>query len=112
MVQISAHRGGSENVRPATYEAYERALASGAEYAEFDIRRTIDNVLVVYHEAHAGDSGMMVAELRYQELCDKLEYLVPRVDDVMHLLAGRMLGHLDLKEVGYEEEVIKLAISS
>ena len=54
MVQISAHKGGSERARPQTYEAYQDALASGAEYAEFDIRRTADDVLVIYHDAAAG----------------------------------------------------------
>ena len=63
-----------------------------AEYAEFDIRRTADNVLVVYHDGHAGRGGPLVADLEYQELCDRLRYVVPRVDEVMALLAGRVIG--------------------
>ncbi len=112
MVQISAHKGGSEGVSPATYEAYEQALTSGAEYAEFDIRRTSDNVLVVYHDARFGHAGPLVADLAYEELCNRLGYVVPRVEEVMKLLAGRLIGHLDLKEVGYEEEVISLALAT
>ena len=30
----------------------------------------------------------------------------------MDLLSGNMIGHLDLKEIGYEEEVIELALST
>jgi hypothetical protein len=30
----------------------------------------------------------------------------------MRLLAGKVFGHLDLKEMGYEEEVIKLALET
>jgi glycerophosphoryl diester phosphodiesterase len=112
MVQISAHRGGSEATRPATYEAYQHALSSGAEYAEFDIRKTSGGVLVVYHDAHADHGGPAVADLSYSQLCDRLKYTVPRAADVMQLLAGRMTGHLDLKEAGYEEEVIKYAIDA
>lgn len=111
MVQISAHRGGSEKVNPATYEAYEVALTSGAELAEFDIRRTKDNVLVVYHDARSGHTGPLVADLVYEELCDELGYMVPKVAEVMALLAGKMIGHLDLKEIGYEQEVIALALA-
>jgi glycerophosphoryl diester phosphodiesterase len=48
-VSISAHGGGSEHAPPATYEAYKRSVTSGAEYVEFDIRRTLDDVLIVYH---------------------------------------------------------------
>ena len=55
--------------------------------------------------------GPLVADLEYQELCDHLRYVVPRVDEVMALLAGRVTGHLDLKETGYESEVVALASS-
>ena len=109
-VAISAHRGGSEQVRPESYEAFQRSVGCGAEYVEFDIRRTRDNVLVVFHDTRCPTSGRLVADLEYNELCNLVSYRVPRVDDVMQLLAGKAIGHLDLKESGYEEEVIKLAI--
>jgi glycerophosphoryl diester phosphodiesterase len=112
MVQISAHQGGTEYARPATYEAYTHALASGAEFAELDIRRTKDDVLVVHHDARQGRTGPRIADLGYGDLCDRLGYPVPRVTDVMGMLAGKLTGHLDLKEIGYEEEVIDLALAS
>ena len=111
MVHISAHCDHSRDAEPITYKTYSETVASSAEYAEFDIRKTADNVLVVYHDGHAGRGGPRVAELEYQELCDRLGYVVPRVDEVMALLAGRLIGHLDLKETGYEENVITLASS-
>lgn len=110
-MQISAHRGGSEHAAAATYEAYRDALTSGAEYVEFDIRKTSDGVLVVYHDAHVAHAGPRVADLTYTELCNRLDYTVPRVQDVMEMIAGKMTGHLDLKEIGYEEEVIQLALA-
>jgi len=61
--------------------------------------------------AGAGRGGPPVANLEYQEPCDQLRYVVPRVDEVMALLAGRVTGHLDLKETGYESEVVALASS-
>jgi glycerophosphoryl diester phosphodiesterase len=109
MMKVSAHKGGSEHASAATYDAYADALASGAEYAEFDIRKTSDDVLVVYHDARVSPAGPLVASLGYAELCDRLGYLVPKVQDVMEMLAGKMSGHLDLKEIGYEEDVIRLA---
>ncbi|HEY3733622.1 MAG TPA: glycerophosphodiester phosphodiesterase [Streptosporangiaceae bacterium] len=109
---ICAHKGGAEHARPATYKAYRSALACGAEYAEFDVRRTRDGVLVVCHDARCPHDGPLVAELGYPELCDRLGYAVPRVDEVMGLLAGKVMGHLDLKETGYEDEVIRLALET
>jgi glycerophosphoryl diester phosphodiesterase len=104
---ISAHRGGGEDVRPASYEAFEQSVTTGAEYVEFDIRRTRDRALVVFHDERAG--GQPVAGLRYAQLCAVAGYRVPLVADVLGLLAGRAAGHLDLKETGYEADVITLA---
>jgi glycerophosphoryl diester phosphodiesterase len=111
VVQISAHCDHSTDAEPITYQSYSDLLESSAEYAEFDIRKTADHVLVVYHDGHAGRGGPRLAELGYSELCDRLGYVVPRVDQVMALLAGRLIGHLDLKETGYEESVVALASS-
>jgi glycerophosphoryl diester phosphodiesterase len=115
--QVSAHRGGTERVRPATYEAYEDAVTTGAEYAEFDLRRTRDGELVVYHDGLAVDPGggarPRVGDLDYAGLCAAAGYRVPLARDVMALLARRGLaGHLDLKETGDEADVIIAALAA
>lgn len=107
LASVSAHMGGGEHARPATYEAYESAPATGAEYVEFDIRRTGDGVLVVHHDARA--RGRLLGDLSYASLCELAGYRVPLVRDAMRLAAPRAAGHLDLKETGYEAEVIALA---
>jgi glycerophosphoryl diester phosphodiesterase len=120
---VSAHRGGAEHARAGTYEAYEDAVTTGAEYAEFDLRRTSDGELVVYHDGlvrapaastpAAAGTPRRVAGLTYAELCAAAGYRVPRAGDVMALLARHGLaGHLDLKETGYEADVIALALAS
>jgi glycerophosphoryl diester phosphodiesterase len=116
-VAISAHKGGSDDAfsrhgTAVTYETYKNAIGSAAEYVEFDIRRTRDGVLVVYHDEHAGDSGSLVKDLPYGRLCEILDYAAPRVEDVMRLLGGKVIGHLDLKEVGYEAAVMNLALET
>ncbi|MFE9675046.1 glycerophosphodiester phosphodiesterase family protein [Streptomyces sp. NPDC006259] len=108
---VSAHRGGSEHRTAATLAAYEDALSSGAEYAEFDIRRTADGVLVVHHDPRAGSDGPPLSRITYAELCARTGAAVPLVEEVMALVAGRLIGHLDLKETGHEREVIDLAVA-
>ncbi|MCK8437585.1 glycerophosphodiester phosphodiesterase [Streptomyces sp. D2-8] len=108
---VSAHRGGSERAGPATWEAYEDAIESGAEYVEFDIRRTGDGVLVVYHDPRVGPAGPPLSALTHAELCERAGYAVPVVDEVMALIAGKLVAHLDLKEIGYEQEVIDRAVA-
>lgn len=107
---ISAHRGGSEDASPGTLEAYESAGNTGAEYIEFDIRRTSDGVYVVYHEDRANHVGPLLSELTHDELCREIHYSVPKVADVMKIIARTALGHLDLKEIGREREVIEMAL--
>jgi glycerophosphoryl diester phosphodiesterase len=106
---ISAHRGGGESAREGTCEAYRSALAAGAEYAEFDVRRTSDGTLVVFHRARAG-WGRAVAEVSYARLCYLAGYEVPRMAEVMQLLAGRAVGHLDLKETGCAAAIVGHAV--
>ncbi|MDT0387981.1 glycerophosphodiester phosphodiesterase family protein [Streptomyces dubilierae] len=108
---VCAHRGGSERAGAATWEAYEDALESGAEYVEFDIRRTGDGVLVVHHDPRVGPAGPPLSALGHAELNERAGYDVPVVDDVMALIAGKLVGHLDLKEAGYEREVIDRAVA-
>lgn len=108
---VSAHRGGSELAAPATWEAYQDAVGSGAEYVEFDIRRTADGVLVVHHDARVGRGGPPLSAITHAELSDRAGYAVPVVDEVMSLIAGKLRGHLDLKETGYERTVIDRAIA-
>ncbi|MEP7023580.1 MAG: glycerophosphodiester phosphodiesterase [Actinomycetota bacterium] len=109
MVLISAHSGHHERLGQAGYEAYQRALRTGADYAEMDIRRTADGVLVAYHDAYVMPGRVPVASLSYQQMCRGLGYPVPKVADVMSLFGGKFTGHLDLKETGYEAEVVELA---
>ncbi|MBT3154187.1 glycerophosphodiester phosphodiesterase [Streptomyces sp. CHD11] len=108
---VSAHRGGSERAAPATWEAYEDALASGAEYVEFDVRRTADGVFVVHHDARVRRTGPPLSTLTHAELNERAGYPVPVVDEVMELIAGKLVAHLDLKETGHERELTDRAVA-
>ena len=106
---VSAHRGGGELAPEGTYEAYQGALAAGAEYVEFDVRRTSDGTLVAFHRAWAG-WGRAVARMSYARLCALAGHEVPRITDLARLLAGHAVGHLDLKEAGSAAAVVGQAL--
>ena len=109
---ISAHRGGSEHGPGGTYEAYQNALAIGADYVEFDVRQTRDGVLVTLHEERArqGLRARPVATVSYSRLCQMSGFEVPQVAEVMRLLAGRARAHVDLKETGCAIAVTRLGL--
>jgi len=108
---ISAHRGGGETAPSGTYEAYRSALEAGAEYVEFDARRTLDGTLVAHHRARLG-WGRAVAAVSYAKLCELAGYEVPRLAELMKLLAGRVVGHLDLKETSCAEVIVRHAVEA
>ena len=104
MAAISAH-----SPRTGTIEAFAQATATGAEYVEFDIRRTADGELAAYHDAHTRQ-GDPLAAISYSRLRELAGYPVPRVADVMATIAGKATGHLDLKDTGGEEKVVEMAL--
>jgi len=101
---VSAH-----GPRAGTIESYAHALKTGAEYVEFDIRRTADGELAAFHDARTRQ-GETLAAISYARLCELAGYEVPRVADIMTLIGGKAIGHLDLKDTGGEERVVELAL--
>lgn len=93
---ISAHSGGAERARPGSLAAYQAVVSSGAEYAEFDVRRAGDGTLVAQHSADGPDGEPALAAREVMEV----------------LAAGGVRGHVDLKGSGFEREVVELARSS
>jgi glycerophosphoryl diester phosphodiesterase len=104
-VQVSAHAGD----RSPTLETYRNAVATGADYVELDIRRTADGALVSFHDARTAQ-GEPLAAVGYSRLCDLAGYEVPMVADVLATIKGHAKGHLDLKDTGGEDDVVRLAL--
>jgi glycerophosphoryl diester phosphodiesterase len=95
-VLISAHSGGAERARPGSLAAYQAVAASGAEYAEFDVRLADDGTLLAQHSAGRPDREPGLA-----------------AREVMRVLAdGGVRGHVDLKGTGFEREAVTLALES
>jgi glycerophosphoryl diester phosphodiesterase len=78
-VQVIAHRGASRAERENTIEAFRRAAEMGADAAELDVRRTIDEVLVVHHDAHLAD-GRVIAATVSSSLPDHVPTLASALD--------------------------------
>ncbi|MCW2900255.1 MAG: glycerophosphoryl diester phosphodiesterase [Streptosporangiaceae bacterium] len=103
MTAISVHR--TDAAEPGFLEA---AAASGAEYVEIDVRRTADGEIIVRHDPQV--NGTVLATASYEEVCEAAGVPVLLASEAMETLAGRVRGHLDLKERGMELEVVALAL--
>ena len=102
---ISAHRGGAvREGRPAS-QRYAAAIAMGVDFVEVDVRKTSDGVAIVCHDDRTA-SGRLVSSLAYAEVEAELGPEALTFEEILDLAAGRTRLHVDLKEGGYEDEVV------
>jgi glycerophosphoryl diester phosphodiesterase len=102
---IAGHRGAPRLARENTIPALEAAVACGAGMLEFDVRRTGDHHLVLSHDATLDGKaigGLELAGLRVGG--SRLDSL----DDALHAIRGRVAIDVELKESGYEADVVDL----
>lgn len=101
---IVAHRGGSTGI-PNTLDAFRHLIASGGEAVEFDVRRTVDGVLVVHHGPNA--AGLRLARLTYDEFCRYTHQHQPTLDEAIELCGSRLHLNVEIKARGYEQAVLE-----
>jgi len=106
---VCAHQGGGERFPRGSWAAFEAAVCSDVDYVEFDVRRTRGGELVVFHDKLAERRGLIPHALSRRELADRMQREIPTLRDVLGLFNGRVKAHIDIKEPGYEAEVLALA---
>jgi glycerophosphoryl diester phosphodiesterase len=102
---IDAHGGECGIADLPADERYRRAIALGVDFVEVDIRRSTDGEYFSYHDDHT-PSGLAVRDLSYRMLERDLGAELVRVSDVMDMVDGRVGLHVDVKEEGYEAEIV------
>jgi glycerophosphoryl diester phosphodiesterase len=119
---VIVHRGAAAFAPENTLEAYAAAMDYGADGCEVDLRRTTDGVLVMFHDDmldHLTEGLGAVNEVTCYELLAlkrrfvygtaTRETLIPTFAALLALARQRaMLLHLDVKEPGLEEGIIRL----
>jgi glycerophosphoryl diester phosphodiesterase len=106
---ISAHRGGMAAGGVPAADRYRHAIELGVDYVEFDVRKTRDGQMVIYHDDRTV-SGRPVRDLTYPELAEEVGLEALTFDQLLDVAAGRVGLHLDLKETGYEAEVVRTVL--
>lgn len=102
--KIIAHRGASAYVRENTLAAFERAIALEANMVEFDVRRTRDRQLIIYHDPEI--SKRPIRKLTYAEIL-QLDPDIPLLESVLETCKGKIHLDVELKEMGYEPQVMR-----
>ena len=111
------HRGAGTHEPQNTIRSFERAIAIGVDMVETDVRRSRDGFLVLAHdEAIQGDGReMVVAEHDLEEL-RSLDLghgeRVATLEEALALVRGRCGMMADLKEEGFEAQLVASIQSS
>jgi glycerophosphoryl diester phosphodiesterase len=106
---IVAHRGASSLTTENTIESFKKAIEIGVDMIEFDVRRIRDQALIVYHDELM--EGKPVKELTYDEISKmtiRQGFSVPTLEEVLKCTSGKIKLDVEIKEEGYEKEVIEL----
>jgi glycerophosphoryl diester phosphodiesterase len=94
-----------------TIEAFLKGLELGAEYVEMDVRKTRDGVLVVHHDAEV--EGMRIRGVTWEEIEERAKAAggtIEKLETVLKALEGKVRLDVELKEAGYEQEVVGLIL--
>ncbi|MBV8529079.1 MAG: glycerophosphodiester phosphodiesterase [Candidatus Dormibacteraeota bacterium] len=103
---VIAHRGASADAPENSLAAFDAAIAQRADLVELDVRRTADAQLVVHHSARR--RGVQIDRLTHDELVERSRHRPPLLDEVLALCAGRVGVDVEIKEAGYESEVVAI----
>lgn len=108
---IDAHRGECGVQGLPVAERYMRAIELGVDFVEIDIRRIADGTFVNYHD-DSTPAGRAVRDLTYWELKAELGTELATVDELVEIIDGKAGLHVDVKEDGYEADVVRKIQSS
>ena len=101
--RIIGHRGSHDAARGPvenTLEAFEQAIAEGADWIELDVWRTADGALVVYHDAHLPGLSRPVAQSAQAEVrAARLPRgaRVPLLSEALEVARGRVRTNVEIK---------------
>ncbi|KXS39091.1 MAG: glycerophosphoryl diester phosphodiesterase [Halomonadaceae bacterium T82-2] len=112
-VTITAHRGSSIEAPENTLAAFERAIADGADYIEFDARLSADGQVVISHDDSLRrllGRDERISELAWPALREidvgswfgpayRGEH-IPRLESVLRLTRNRIRLYIELKPTG------------
>lgn len=99
------HRGTRTNSDENTIDSFEKALEFGANYIEFDIRKTKDEKVVLLHDStldRTTNGSGFVKNFEYKELLEfrtkNRNFKIPLLSETLKILKGRIKFMIDLKE--------------
>jgi glycerophosphoryl diester phosphodiesterase len=114
---LIAHRGDHSTAPENSIEAFEAAIASGADGIELDVRSTADGVPVVMHDPtieRTTGIKLRVSKSKHTELSGARlanGEQIPTLAEVVERFHGRTVLYIELKDRASAPEAQRLALS-
>ncbi len=106
-VSVIAHRGVHDTgAIENTLDAFELAVAAGADMIELDVRRTGAGELAILHDQDRG--GVRLDSCSLEGFDRATGFRPPLLVEVLSWASGRIALDVELKEDGYAEQVAPL----
>ena len=104
--KIISHRGRTKLGSPDnTVHSITDAIDLKIDMVEFDVRRTKDRQLICFHDDQI--EGTQISEMLFSEITE-INPVVPTLEQVLWTAKGKIEVDVELKESGYEDEVISM----
>ncbi len=96
---VIGHRGACGYETENTIASFQKAIELGADYVEFDVQKTRDDAIVVFHDQKVSNKGLVVdmtlGSLRRE--MSKARVSVPTLDEVFEFINGRIGMNIEIK---------------
>jgi len=108
------HRGARAYEPENTLRSFSKAIELGVDAMELDVRKTLDDHLVVIHDAdvkRTTNGEGLVSELTLKEIkvfSTEKDEKIPTLDEALDFLDNKVKVFVELKEAGSEEQVLAL----
>jgi len=109
------HRGTRSSFDENTILSFKKAIEYGANYIEFDVRKTKDNRLIVIHDAtldRTTNGSGSVRNLTYKEISNFRTNInlspIPLLTDIFNELKGKTKFMIELKETNLLDEIVEI----
>lgn len=108
---ISYHHINSPQHGQTIVDTLRRIPLLGVGYIEFDVRRTLDGTLVVWHDDHL-PNGQKLHSATLAAYRSAASNQAVTVAELIAMLPSALKLHVDLKEQGYEQELITVLLQT
>lgn len=109
---VQAHRGASGYEHQNTIKSFDKAVEMNSDAIELDIRKTKDGKIIVVHDPTYLD--VHINDWIYEDLIEetkKENFIMPLFIDVLKKYKGIILLDIEIKEEGYEKEILDMVLS-